>query len=201
MTALPNFVDIAKQTVVKPLSGFRDVIALNLGMRRAIELLVLIVAVNILVQEALIALVTMFTDEPANPMIKTQGPVFDAALAFIFYVMVIIGIWLMGKVVSKETPLEDVIIMFSWLQLLLLIAQIALIPLMLIALPLALILGILLSLAALPYYLTCGVMAVHDFRNVAGVIGGLLLVAMGIGLLIQPILYVLGIEITMGPNV
>ena len=196
MATSSELVELARQTIVEPLTGFRRVAQTNWGAGRPLELNILVVCLTVVVQEIYVGLASMMSGEEIEMIFQGSGPIVDAAFTAALHAILIVGIWIMGRAKGVDTSLSSVAIMFGWLQLLLVLAQVVLLPIMILIPLLGGVLTLIIALFAQPYYLVTGVMAVHGFKNPFGVIGGLLLVAFGVAILMQPVMAVLGIELT-----
>ncbi|MEO0343442.1 MAG: hypothetical protein AAF198_08390 [Pseudomonadota bacterium] len=192
---------LAKSTIIEPIKGFRAALEYEWTFARALELNILVVVVTVLVQAATLSVSEAISGEEIDPILSTSGPLLDALLTATLHTCVIIGIWVMGRVSARGTSITDVMVMFGWLQLLLLAASIASLPLILLVPPLGLLATVILAIFAQPYYLVCGTMSVHGFDKPLNVIGGLLLVAFVIALFLQPLLFAFGIELMVPTNV
>ena len=196
MAQASELVELARQTVVQPLTGFRRVSQTNWGAGRPLELNILVVALTVIVQETYIGVASAMSGEEIETLFAGSGPIVDAVFTAALHIMVIFGIWVMGYLKGLKTSLTAVAVMFGWLQLLLLAAQIALLPIMILLPLMGGLLTLLIAVFAQPYYLVTGVMAVHQFKNPFGVVGGLFLVAFCVAILMQPVMAALGIELT-----
>ncbi|MEM0976742.1 MAG: hypothetical protein AAGJ34_04325 [Pseudomonadota bacterium] len=194
MTLNIGFYDLARETVVEPLKGFDHVVNLGLDARRAIELNILVVILTVLLTQASVYLVDAISDEPVRPWISSSGPLADTVFYGALNGFLIIGIWAMGRVTGRSTPLVDVALIYGWFQFLMVLAQAALIPITLIVPFLGAFGAVILAIFAQPYYLVCGVMAAHKFKRPLSVLGGLILVGVVTAMLLQPVMLMLGME-------
>ena len=195
MAKFSEFMELARQTVIEPLTGFRRVSETDWGAGRPLELNVLVVVLTVIIQEIYVGIASAMSGEEIETIFGGSGPMVDAAFTATLHVFVILGIWAMGYVKGLQTSLSAVAIMFGWLQLLLLGAQAVLLPVMMASPLLGGFLTLVIAVFAQPYYLVTGVMAVHGFKNPFGVAGGLILIAFCIAILMQPIMNILGIEL------
>lgn len=192
---------LVKETITTPVSGVETLRRLPWTPQSALNLNILVVAVSVLSQQLVLMAVNAMRETPVEPLLVSPGPFADAGFMAALSLFLILGIWTMGTVNGRDTKFMDVAVMYGWFQLLLIAAQIVLVPISLVLPPIGALLAVMLALFAQPYYLVCGVMAVHKFEQPLPVLGGLVLVGLVAALLLTPVILLLGIEFTGLTNV
>ena len=201
MTQSERLWALVSDTVMRPIEGFEKIRGLGLSPQRAIDLNLLIICLAVLSQYSALFAVNSISDVPIDPLVKSPGPLADAGFMSAISLFLITGIWVMGLVNGRNTSFLDVAVMYGWFQLLLITAQILLIPVTVLLPGVGAFAAVLLAIFIQPYYLVCGTMSVHGFDQPLSVLGGLILVGIVSALLLSPVMLLLGMELAGLSNV
>ncbi|MCF1709916.1 YIP1 family protein [Tabrizicola sp. J26] len=186
----------ARLTLSDPRLGARRILALNLPMAARWTAVGAISAISAVLFH--VALRLLPTDG-ADPVSTFAGsPLFTALLQGFIIVAGAAGIFLMGRIRGGRGSFPDALILFCWLQALMLVLQV----LQILAFILVPLLGDIASLAIVVVFfwlLTSFTMELHGFTSRLAVLAGIVLVFFGVAFVLSVILLMFGLGPEMGP--
>ncbi len=185
----------AQLTLSNPRLGARRILALNLPLGARWMAVAVVSAVSAVLFHLALWLIP---PEAADPVTTIAGaPLFTAVLQGFIIVSGAIGIFVMGQVRGRRSSFADALILFCWLQAVMLGVQV----LQIVAYLLVPLLGDLASLAIVVIFfwlLSSFTMELHGFTSRLAVLGGLVLVFFAIAFVLSVILLTLGLGPEMG---
>jgi hypothetical protein len=183
--SLAGLVAEVGQTLRDPRDGVRRILAAAPSMQaRWLGLAIIAIGSAILTHLSFL----LFPEAEQDPLMQfMSGPLRSAALQGVLFLAVAQLVWRLGRLRGGKGSFADALLIMVWLQFIMLVVQAALMVLMAVAPPLA-VLANLAGLGLFFWLLTNFVAELHGFRSLPAVFGGIvfgaILLAFGLAFLL-----------------
>lgn len=176
-------------TLLNPRRGLRTVLDLGLPMEARVAALLLMAVVSALLTQGSTALAPV----EGNPLfdLLTGSPLRTALIQGAGMLLTAGLVHWLGRAWGGQGRLEDAVLAVAWLQLFMLVLQLAEMAAILILLPQLAVLVALVSIAVFPWLLTMFVAEVHGFSSPVKVFFGILLCTIGLSFVLSFLLVAL----------
>ena len=186
---LRDLVSQAWETVRNPRAGAQLVIGQNVPVPLLWQMMAVVVALSVVLGQGSLMLVTG-PDDLAGPLVV--NPVVMAGLQLAVLIITVHAIHWIGRSMGGTGSFEDALALMIWLQFIMICLQIVQIAAMMIAQPLADVIG-LAGLVLFLWLLTNFVAVLHGFHSLGLVFVMILASALGMVFLLSLVLSILGI--------
>jgi len=190
---LSDLVKGAWESVRDPRAGARQIMTISMPLRYRWEALFLIVVLSVLLTQ----ITLVFTGQSGGIIVGGPGlsaPITLGMMQLVMLVVMIFGIYLIGRRSGGTGSLGDTILLVTWLQFILICLQV----LQTVAFLLVPVVGNLLGLAgfALFFWLLANFVAeLHGFASPGRVFVSILIAMVGFAIFLSVLLSVLGVEV------